>query len=123
MAKTPQEIIKERYEKCGNIARFADLSVSLVGEKPEPQPGYLDWNGQQRVVGTNDNLAGVLIDEKTVMVIDLADERIVEMDEKVITACTYAFRQTRDPERDAEIMALYQRLVNELLKQYYKVAG
>jgi hypothetical protein len=122
MTKTPQDIIKERYEKHGNITRFADLSASRVGE--EPEPGYLDWYGQPKVVGTNDNLAGVLIDEETIMLLDVVQEKIIQTGHSVIMAFTNSLRPEHDAKRNAEIMTLYQRLVNESLKrQFTKAAG
>ena len=123
MNKTPQEINKELYEEFGDIARFADLCVSWVDQEPEKYPACLDWHGQPEVVGVNGPLAGILIDEETIMMIDTAQERMIETDEKVITACVYTLVQTRDPKRDAQIMALYNRLVSESLKQQYRAAG
>jgi len=113
----------------GPAARFIDITMTFDGP-PDPQPGYLDWHGQPEVIGVNSdingiigNLAGVLIDEETAVLIDLVNKTIVRTGPSFNIAVMNHLRQTKDPERDAEIMALYQRLVNELLKQYYKAAG
>ena len=131
MNQTPQDIIKERYARSGNIARFADLSVSPVDHELDPWPDFLDWHGQPEVIGVNStsdddsvgHLAGVLIDPETAVLIDLVDEKIVAMDTSFNIAFVYDLERTRDSKRDAEIMLLYQRLVNELLKQHMRVAG
>jgi len=131
MNKTPQEVNKELYEEFGDIARFADLCVSWVDQEPEKYPACLDWHGQPEVVGVNSdtktdsigNLAGVLIDAETIALIDLVNERILETDDAVSLAFVFGLVQTRDPKRDTQIMALYNRLVSESLKQQYRAAG
>ena len=120
---------ENNYALLGPAARFIDTTMTFDGP-PDPQPGYLEWHGQPEVIGVNSdingiigNLAGVLIDPETAVLVDLVNKRIVETDSSFNIAVLNHLRQTKDSERDAEIMALYQQLVNELLKQYYKAAG
>lgn len=125
MDRTPEDIRRELYEQCGNIARFAGFCVSSTDKALDPQPGYLDWHGQPEVIGIDraGNLAGVLIDPETAVLIDIANDSIIDTGNSFNIAFVNSLRQTKNPERDAEIMALYQKLVCEMLKQYTKIAG
>jgi len=132
MDGTPEDIRQELFEKCGNIARFAAINVSLVDRELDPWPDFLDWHGQPEVIGVRDvpkdgslgNLAGVLIDPETAVLIDLSNEKIIETDASFNIAFVYDLERTHDPERDAKVMALYYRLVSEQLKrQFMKAAG
>ena len=116
-------------EMFGASARFIDTTITFDGP-PNLQPGFLEWHGYPEVIGVNTdnngiigNLAGVLIEPETAVLVDLVDEKILRTGPSFNIAVMNDLQQTKDSKRDAEIMALYQRLVNELLKQYYKVAG
>ena len=112
------------YEKCGNMARFTGLCVSSVDQKQQKYDAeFLEWHGHPEVAGTNGDWAGVLLDEETTMLIDLSQRKIIETDHTGIIAMTYELRPERDEKKQAEIMALYQRLVNEMLKQHFRAAG
>ena len=132
MSQTPKkrefpytEYNKQLHEKYGNMARFIEGCAVPDDWAPDDtdEPVSLDWNGQPEVVGISGDLAGILIDEETITLIDTVQERIFETDEKYSTAFVYHFERTQDPKRDAQIMALYQRLINDLLKQQFKAAG
>ena len=128
MNQTPEDIRGELYEKCGSLARFAGMSVSPVDRELDPWPDFLEWDGKPKVIGVNDayngdslgKLAGVLIDPETAVLIDLANEKIIETDASFNIAFVYDLEQTRDQKRDVEIMTLYHKLVCELLKRFNK---
>ena len=112
------------HEKYGNMARFVEGSMVPVDWQPQEFDNeFPEWQGYPEVVGTNGNLAGVLIDEETITVFDMVQETIVDTDEKVTTAFHYSLRNERDKMKQAEIMALYQRLVSRLLKLHTRAAG
>ena len=131
MSRTIDEIIENNYKKYGNIARFIGLSVSPVNqEQQEYDAEFLEWHGQPEVIGVNSDingiigdLAGVLVGPETAVLIDLVNEKIVDTDDAVGLAFVHSLERTKDPKQDAQIMALYQRLVNDLLKQQFRAAG
>jgi len=128
MAKTSKEAdreyTEELYEKFGDMARFTGLCVSSADqEHQEYDDEFLEWHGFHEVAGTNNNFAGVLIDEETTVLIDLNQEKIIDTDHTGIIAMTYELRREHDEKKCAYIMALYQRLVNDMLKQQFRAAG
>ena len=131
MNRTIEDIIQDNYKKYGNMARFIGLSVSSVNqEQQEYDAEFLEWHGQPEVIGVNSdingvigNLAGILVDPETAVLIDLANEKILETDDAVGIAFIHSLERTQDPKRDAKIMALYNRLISESLKQQFKAAG
>ena len=124
MRQTHQAYIDGLYEKFGGAARFIELNVSPVDQGPqEYDEELLEWHGHPEVVGTNGDFAGVLIDEETITLLDTSQQKIIDTDDKVYVAFAYCLRRERDEKKQDEIMTLYQRLVNELLKQYTRAAG
>jgi len=126
--KTAKEADREYTEnldkKYGGMARLTGLCVSSADqEQQEYDAEFLEWHGYPEVAGTNGDLAGVLIDAETTMLLDMAQEKIIETEHTGVIAMTYELCRERDAKKLAEIMALYHRLVGEHLKQYYKVAG
>ena len=116
-------------DTLGSASKFIDMTITFDGV-PAPQPGYLEWHGHPEVIGVNSDingiigdLAGILIDEETAVLIDLVNKTIIRIGPSFNIAVLNHLKQTKDSVRDAEIMALYQRLVNETLKQHYKAAG
>ena len=118
------EYNKQLHEKYGNMARFIEGCAVPVNWDPDNiDPVELDWHGYPEVIGVKGGLAGILIDEETVAVLDMVQEKIIDTDEKEITVFVHCFDIEHDVKKKAEIMSLYNRLICESLKQQFRAAG
>ena len=117
MRQKHEEYIDEIYDKFGSAARFMELNVS---SDLEYDAEFLEWHGCPEVVGTNGDLAGILIDEETIMLFDMVQEKIVDTDDKVLLAFVHGLRREREEKNLEKIMAQYHKLVCELLKRFNK---
>lgn len=110
-------LYSDNFDTLGPSARFLDMAIKIQ-EGAEEQPGFLEWHGKPEVIGVNSdingiigNLAGILTSAETAVLVDLPNKKIIREGDSFNIAFMNNLKQTKDPKRDEEIMALYEELI------------